>query len=302
MPLPVLNPRSTSTGILCTWQLLRSNGAQVTAFRVQRRRLRGLPHPDASESSDSGRESDDSDDDVVVGGARARRLAAQRGAVSGSAHKGSDTSTANGGKRVRGDKWKVVVTDADATGGVLCFRGEDCPVTAENRAMEHLVQVTHGTCGLFCAYWIQDCQPGTQHYVRVQVRNRVGWSPPTDVICTARTHGTCVRVCCVCVCLLACMRGERVASAGDGAYVTDVPAVLRRCEPCSCGPGGAAFSCAVPDVVVHREPHGAAAARQRRSRHAVRCASAACSSGFEAKAAWQVAAQAFCKWFCGRHG
>jgi hypothetical protein len=52
-PIPVCNPKSTGDSLLCTWQLLRSNGAKITSFRLQRKRLRGRPHPDASDSSDS---------------------------------------------------------------------------------------------------------------------------------------------------------------------------------------------------------------------------------------------------------
>lgn len=47
------NPKSTGDSILCCWQLLRSNGAKITSFRLQRKRLRGRPNPDASDSSDS---------------------------------------------------------------------------------------------------------------------------------------------------------------------------------------------------------------------------------------------------------
>ncbi len=207
-PLPILNPRSTPVGILCTWQNRRSNGHRITAYRLQRRRLRGQVREDASDSSDSVvSDSSDSETEAVVDTTtRTAKTTAQGKEASrkASGRKRSGAAATTGGRRTHdsaakseslaardsGPKWLMVETDAPLQLALEVYRNEGCPATPQNDAMmQEFVSVTHGTSGQMCARWINDLLSGSQHYVRVQVRNKLGWSQPSDVICIAGTKG-----------------------------------------------------------------------------------------------------------------
>ena len=93
-------------------------------------------------------------------------------------------------KPASGEAWLLSETDAPLQLALEVYRNEGCPATPQNDAlMAEFVTMTHGTCGQMCARWIHDLPSGSQHYVRVQVKNKVGWSPPSEVVCVAGTKG-----------------------------------------------------------------------------------------------------------------
>jgi hypothetical protein len=111
------------------------------------------------------------------------------------------------------EKWLLVENDAPMQLAVEVYRNEGCPATPQNGALAEYVVVTHGTSGQMCARWIPDLLSGSQHYVRVQVKNKVGWSKPSDVIAICGTRGSYTVVVVVVVGDLG--RGLRLCSCGS---------------------------------------------------------------------------------------
>ena len=142
-PAPASNAKSTITSFLNTFRMMRSNGSAISAYRIQRRRMRGQPHPEYSDSSDS-------EDETGTGGARASHL------------------------------WTTVVDKAPIDIAYDTFGTEGFPTSADDEKEQHRIVATHGTSGRVAAHWTTGLFSGTQHQIRVQTCNAVGWSKPSE--------------------------------------------------------------------------------------------------------------------------
>lgn len=106
--------------------------------------------------------------------------------------------------------------------------------------IEQHMPVTHGTSGKAMAWWIRDLVPGTQHNVRVQVKNGIGWSKPSYIWWTANTKGEAIFV-----------------------FPTASVNVMHVLCLCSNGTRDTRASSCVHDVILHSPHDGTAPARLR---------------------------------------